>query len=116
MFKKWLKPLKIIFIIVILPIVIFSYSMYTMPAGGELLYTSSSPSGRYVIEVYHHPHSLSPNGVRCRVRPTYGVIGRNIYWCFPNDNVHIKWKSETEVNIDGVVLDIRWGRYDCRRD
>ena len=116
MVKKFLKFLKVLIIIAVIILGIFLYLMHRFPNGGELLYSTSSPAGEYTIDVFFHHNSLSVDGVRCRVHDTDGIMSRDIYWCFPKENVKIEWISETEVMIDGVIVNIRSDRYDCRWD
>ena len=116
-FSKYiLKAIAVLLAIALILFGILSFFMYRMPTGGELLYSTSSPSNKYTIDVYFHHNSLSYDGVRCVAYAENGLMKRNIYWCFPKENVEIKWLSETEVTIDDVTIDIKKDRYDCRRE
>ena len=107
---------KVIIVIVALIVGILFFFMYTMPNGGELLYSTSSPSGQYTIDVYFHYNSLGSDSVRCKAYHESGLMERNIYYSYPKETVEIEWISETEVIIDGTVVNIVFDRYDWRWD
>ena len=92
----------------------FFVSMFTLPKG-ELIYTSESPSGEYIVNIYL-TNGGATTDYAVRGELVEGSKKKNIYWQYHEDSADVSWIGEYEVNINGVVLDVRHDVYDYRKN
>ena len=91
----------------------FFLNMGSLPEG-ELMATSISPDGEYTVNLYLcGGNATTADSVRGEV--VSEGKKRNIYWQYKEFNFDIRWESDTEVNINGVILDVRTDTYDWRK-
>ena len=128
-YKKTLKLLRKVGIIILITLAsisvviaivigIFYYrffvSMVTLPKG-ELICTSESPSGEYIVNMYL-TNGGATTDYAVRGELVEGSKKKNIYWQYHEDSADVSWIGEHEVNINGVVLDVRHDVYDYRKN
>ena len=109
---------KSIIILVIASVVMSScyfYNMDDLPEG-DLIYSSTSPSKNYRIDAFRCSGNATTDfSIRCSVYNLETKKQRNIYWAYHQEDVDIKWISESDVNINGMVLNVLTDSYDWRR-
>ena len=93
----------------------YFYNMDDLPEG-DLIYSSTSPSKNYRIDAFRCSGNATTDfSIRCSVYNLETKKQRNIYWAYHQEDVDIKWISESDVNINGMVLNVLTDSYDWRR-
>ena len=92
----------------------FFFSMNNLPSG-ELILSSESPNGKYTINLYL-VNGGATTDYAVRGELCYGQKTKNIYWQYHEHRSNINWIGEYEVEINGVILDVRSDVYDWRRN
>ena len=93
----------------------FSYNLRSLPEG-EFLYSSSSPTMKYVMKSYYIEGSPTLNeSVRCEIVETETDKTYNIYWQTGTETVQSNWSANDVININGVNINLTKGEtYDWR--
>lgn len=82
---------------------------------GMLMGTYISPDGEHVVNTYLCiGNATNADSVRCEV--VYRGKKRNIYWQYKESRAKCRWISETEIDINGMILDVETETYDWRWD
>lgn len=98
----------ILVLIQILPALIFVIAMAMTPPGDELLLTTTSPQGMYMLEVHQiNPGATEPYSIR--VLRTDGGRKERVYQVRGQDDAEIIWLSDTVAEINGVPVDVTSG-------
>ena len=93
----------------------FYYNMEDLPEG-NFIYSSNSPSKAYRIDAFRCSGNATTDfSIRCSVYILGTKKQRNIYWAYHQEDVDIEWISESDVSINGVVLNVLTDSYDWRR-
>ena len=112
--KKTLICISICLIIVLMFSSCAAIGMNHLPEG-ELILSSDSPNGQYRIDAFLcNGGATTAFSVRCAVVETSTNKSRNIYWQYRQETAEIKWIDETNVNINGVELNVLTDSYDWR--
>ena len=97
--------------------ILFVLSMETLLflPKGELLCISVSPSGDRSVGAYLCDGGATVDcAVRCEASGK-GLIRRNIYWQYHEPEAVVHWLDNDTVRINGILLDVKTGRYDYRK-
>lgn len=81
----------------------------------KLSYSSTSPNGRYILNVYTRGEDMDDDAaVLVEVKDRKKHSKKNIFWQANTSWAYIVWKSNYKVCINGVLVDIRKDSYDYR--
>ena len=94
-------------------------SMDNLPQGNYLKSTKS-PSEKYLVNFYlvEPIHSTVASSIRAEVLYD-GVFlknKKNIYWNYRESEVSFKWLKNSEIEINGHIIELPDGKYDFRND
>ena len=93
----------------------YFYDMGRLPKG-TFQNSYDSPNGSYTLNIYLCEGTLSAPAIRGELNYNFkNKKNRNIYWNYDLDNVHVYWKTDDIVVIDGIILDVTSDVYDFRR-
>lgn len=105
---------KLILLCLILPFIICSCSMNSLPEG-SLLASYPSPDDSYVLNIYLvNGGATTDYAIRGELK--YGESSKNIYWDYHIDHADVAWIDTQTVCINGHVLNVRKDIYDFRKD
>ncbi len=81
---------------------------------GEKFYLTVSPNGKYILDAYFiNGGSLNGDAVRVEMLRKSNDKPRNIYYCYPKNDVTIEWIDNENVKINDVKINILKDRYEC---
>jgi hypothetical protein len=99
------------------------FTHWKPPPRGELIESSTSPDGKWLVRLYEVPWGGAAGGVDwwANATPSEGASEpRVIYYDDANQSdglsPHVNWRSARIVVIDGREIDVVTGRYDFRYD
>lgn len=79
---------------------------------GNFQFENVSPSGQIKLKVYKLKNSICSS---VRVESLIDGETQNVYWQTHEENADIVWLNDSEVLINGVLLNVqKGGTYDCR--
>ena len=111
------KRQVLLFAVIYVSISLFIYHRATTLPTGELICTSTSPNGDYIIQAYLcDGGATTDQAIRAEVLNNASGKVRNIYWQYHAYEADIEWLSDTLVRINGVELDVRTDAYDYRKN
>lgn len=97
---------KILALIITLMIITINFCGCA-PSKDELIKSSLSPSGQYVVVAYRNLGNATVDySVICDVVNLKDISSRTIYIQYHESEAELKWIDETTVAINGIELDI----------
>lgn len=79
--------------------------------------TYNSPNSRYSLNTYLYSGNATVSyAVRGELIDKKTGRKKNIYWDYRVDTADVRWITESQVEINGHIIDIPNGKYDFRRD
>lgn len=109
--------IRLVMILLFILILYFHFfiSMNNLPEGKYLL-SSTSPEGRYQLNVYISETSLSAPAIRGELEDLETRKKRNIYWDYRQETADIEWIGQNTISINGHEFNYLTDIYDWRRD
>jgi len=83
---------------------------------GKLMFSSDSPDKSFTVNIYLVESTLSSNAIRGELVNNKTSNQRNIYWQYRISNAQVEWIYNENVSINGVILNVKNGKFDFRVD
>ena len=120
--KNIIKNTFVIFIIIFVLVMFIDYNFFSMNnlPKGNLLKSTKSPNGNYIINFYivDPIHSTVSSSIRAEI--VYdGIIFKkkdDIYWSYRESEVSFQWLNNNEIEINGHTIELPDGEYDFRNN
>lgn len=120
--KKSIEIILTIHIMIFALVMFIDYkfnSMDNLPQGNYLKSTKS-PTEKYFVSFYlvEPIHSTVASSIRAEVLYDGAFLKnkKNIYWNYRESEVSFKWLNNSEIEINGRVIELPDGEYDFRND
>lgn len=119
-----MRKRKIIFMMIIIPILIIGYIIYhlffslnNLPEG-VFLNEFKSPKGTYTVRAYICNGGATVDyAIRAELIENNKKNSiKNFYWEYKAYNIEVEWIDETTININNHIIYLPNGSYDWRRE
>ncbi|WP_283591542.1 DUF5412 family protein [Clostridium butanoliproducens] len=119
-----MRKRKIIFMMIIIPILIIGYIIYhlffslnNLPEG-VFLNEFKSPKGTYTVRAYICNGGATVDyAIRAElIENNKKNSTKNFYWEYKAYNIEVEWIDETTININNHIIYLPNGSYDWRRE